>query len=47
MIEKSKEKENVSQQQLVKLLSKEMEDATNRFLMKIAELERMLQYVDE
>jgi hypothetical protein len=31
----------------LKLLSKELEDATNKFILKIAELEKLLPLIDE
>jgi hypothetical protein len=47
MPESTIEKPQASSEKRLVLLSKELEEATNRFLLKIEELERLLPFIDE
>ena len=47
MTEQATEKKETSTSPRLHLLSKELEDATNEFLFKMAELEKLLPLIDE
>jgi len=47
MPDKTTTKQETSSDKRLKLLSKELEDATNQFLLKIEELEQLLPLIDE
>ncbi len=47
MAEQSTEKKETSTSPRLHLLSKELEEATNEFLFKMAELEKLLPLIDE
>ncbi len=47
MAEQATEKKEISISPRLHLLSKELEDATNEFLFKMSELEKLLPLIDE
>jgi hypothetical protein len=47
MAEQATEKKETSTSPRLHLLSKELEEATNEFLVKMAELEKLLPLIDE
>jgi len=47
MLDRTTTIKEISSDKRVNLLSKELEDATNQFLLKIEELEKLLPLIDE
>ena len=47
MLDKTTTTKEISSDKRLNLLSKELEDATNQFLLKIEELEKLLPLTDE
>ena len=47
MLERTTTIKEISSDKRVNLLSKELEDATNQFILKIEELEKLLPLIDE
>ncbi len=47
MLDRTTKKLETSSDKRLKLLSKELEDATNQFILKIGELEKLLPLIDE
>ena len=47
MTEQTRKNDKALSEKKLHLLSKEMEDATNQFLLKLAQLEKLLPRVDE
>ncbi len=47
MLDKTTTRPEISSDKRLNLLSKELEDATNQFLLKIEELEKLLPLIDE
>ena len=47
MLDRTTTRQETSSDKGLNLLSKEMEDATNKFLLKIEELEKLLPLIDE
>ena len=47
MLDRTTTKQETSSDKRLKLLSKDLEDATNQFLLKIEELEKLLPLIDE
>ena len=47
MLDKTTVRQDTSSDKKLRLLSKELEDATNEFLLKIEELEKLLPFIDE
>jgi len=47
MLDRTTTRQETSSDKKINLLSKELEDATNQFLLKIEELEKLLPLIDE
>jgi hypothetical protein len=47
MLDKITTKQETSSDKRLNLLSKELEDATNQFLLKVEELEKLLPLIDQ
>ncbi len=47
MLDRTTTTKEISSGKRVNLLSKELEDATNQFILKIEELEKLLPFIDE
>ncbi len=47
MLDRTTTKQETLSDKRLKLLSKELEDSTNQFLLKIEELEKLLPLIDE